>query len=342
MTELFNGELVNVGNGGGVEGPGDEVDLVALDVLNNHHVLLGKEMEGQITDSLSEDRLLEEDDVHAGLDDLFDELDNVLTLFLEQSVDRCVVTDANVAVHVGLGGGEGELNEADLGVLYLSGATSESVGGLVDETETVNELRVVNGTAELLGDRDVAEVDVSGGLLVNDLEDGIDGHGGEEVTMVGNNLGGERGDGVLDKLLAVVEVDGLGHAFDNFKGFPEGDFEAVRNSGGVDTLVHKVLAGAEEGTGHHDNGGGSVTSLNILGLGDFNQLWNKMEGLRKIIFWSTYHFCGRVDNFHLTEDGGSVVSDNDLAFGVLDLDREEQLVYFALGVFGDLARNLQK
>jgi hypothetical protein len=48
-----------------------------------------------------------------------------------------------------------------------------------------------------------------------------------------------------------------------------------------------------------------------------------------------------VDNLHLSEDGGTIVSDNNLAFGVLDLDKIEWSEYFALGIFGDLARNLQ-
>jgi hypothetical protein len=111
----------------------------------------------------------------------------------------------------------------------------------------------------------------------------------------------------------------------------------------VDTLAHKVLAGAEEGTGHHDDGGGTITSLDILGLGDFDKLKNKIEGLGKNEknFALTYHLGGGVDNLHLSEDGGTIVSDNDLAFGVLDLDKIEWSEYFAFSIFGDLARNLQ-
>lgn len=51
-----------------------------------------------------------------------------------------------------------------------------------------------------------------------------------------------------------------------------GDLESVGDSGGVDALANEVLAGTEEGASHDDNGGGSVTGLDILGLGDLDEL----------------------------------------------------------------------
>lgn len=35
--------------------------------------------------------------------------------------------------------------------------------------------------------------------------------------------------------------------------------------------------------------------------------------------YSTYHSCGRVNDFHLLENGGSIIGDKDFSSGVLDL-----------------------
>ena len=177
-----------MGDGGGADGLRDEVDLFSVDVLDNHDLLLGEEMESEIADGLSQDGLLEENDVGAGGDDLLDYAKDVLTLLLDDSVHSLIVTDGDAGFHIGLGGRDGELNEANLSVLNSSGTTSKVGCLLVNEAETVNEFRLVDGAAELLGDVDVSEVDVVGGGFVNDLEDGIDGHGGEKVRVMRHNL----------------------------------------------------------------------------------------------------------------------------------------------------------
>ena len=40
---------------------------------------------------------------------------------------------------------------------------------------------------------------------------------------------------------------------------------------------------------------------------------------------STYHTGSGVNDFHLLEDGGSIVGDEDLSLGVLDLVRNQHL-----------------
>ena len=51
---------------------------------------------------------------------------------------------------------------------------------------------------------DVSQVDIGVILLVDDTEDCIDSHGGQEVRVLRHDLGGEGGDGILDELLAVI------------------------------------------------------------------------------------------------------------------------------------------
>ena len=64
-AELLWLELVDVGDGHGTDSLGDEVHIITLDILDHHDSLLGEEMESQVTDSLSEDALLEKQHVGA-------------------------------------------------------------------------------------------------------------------------------------------------------------------------------------------------------------------------------------------------------------------------------------
>jgi len=57
-SELLGLELVNVSNGGGVDSSGDEINLVSVNILDNHDVLLGEEMEGKVGDGLAEHAFL--------------------------------------------------------------------------------------------------------------------------------------------------------------------------------------------------------------------------------------------------------------------------------------------
>jgi hypothetical protein len=58
----------------------------------------------------------------------------------------------------------------------------------------------------------------------------------------------------------------------------------------VDTLLEKDLAGAEESTGNNDDRGCTVSSLYVLSLGDFDELFKLREELGITIFavgWMT-------------------------------------------------------
>jgi hypothetical protein len=189
LSELFLGELVWVGNWDGVDGSADEVNLVAVDVLDHHDLLLGQEVESQVRDGLAENTLLEEQNVGSTVYDLLNQSQDVLSLFLEETVDSGVVVHDDVALEVTLGGGEWELNETDFGTLNAGWATSEVTGLLVDKDESVNELALVDSAAQFLGNVDVSEVDVVGSLLVNDLEDSLNCHWGELVGVMRDNLG---------------------------------------------------------------------------------------------------------------------------------------------------------
>ena len=64
-------------------------------------------------------------------------------------------------------------------------------------------------------------------LLVDNLEDCIDSHRGQEIGVLRHNLRAERGNSVLDELITVVQINRLGHTVDNFESLSQGNLEAV-------------------------------------------------------------------------------------------------------------------
>jgi len=64
-SELLGLELVDVSDGRGTDSLGDKFNIITVNILNDHDLLLGEEMESEIADSLSQNTLLEEEDVGA-------------------------------------------------------------------------------------------------------------------------------------------------------------------------------------------------------------------------------------------------------------------------------------
>ena len=50
-----------------------------------------------------------------------------------------------------------------------------------------------------------------------------------------------------------------------------------------------------------------------------------MLQLLQLVNFNTYHSSGGVDNFHLLEDSGTIVGDDNSSLGVLDLFNESKV-----------------
>ena len=227
LAEHLGLQVVDVGDSSALDGSADEVDLASINVLDDHNLHFGEEVEGKLRNCLTEDALLEQQNICARFLNLLAQVDNVFLLFFEETVHGSVIMNNNIALEVGLGSGERELNESNLGISNSGWATGVVRGLLVDEAETINELRVVNSTAKFGGDVNVVQVSVVCGLLINNLQDGIDSDGGEQVRMVRHDLGAEGGDGVFNQLLAVIQIDWDRHIINNFQRLLEGNLETI-------------------------------------------------------------------------------------------------------------------
>ena len=73
ISKLVLGESVDVSNRLAAGRLGDELDLVPLDVFDDHDLELGKEMQGELVHGISKDGFLNQEDIAAGLLDLFAE-----------------------------------------------------------------------------------------------------------------------------------------------------------------------------------------------------------------------------------------------------------------------------
>lgn len=156
--ELVLGERLNVSDGLGADGLGDKLNLVTLNVLDDKNLELGKEVKGELVDSVTENRLLNQEHVASRLLDLLAHVEQVLALLLENLVHLAVVVDHDLVVHVGLGAAELELADGNLGLLHARRPTAAGDHVLL-EHETLDKLSVIDGTTDLLDDANVAEID---------------------------------------------------------------------------------------------------------------------------------------------------------------------------------------
>lgn len=77
--------------------------------------------------------------------------------------------------YVWLGRAKLELDECNSSLLHPNRTTSRLDDGLV-KNQSINHLTLIYRAAQFLHNADISEVDVFGGLGINDFENGINGH----------------------------------------------------------------------------------------------------------------------------------------------------------------------
>jgi hypothetical protein len=155
--------------------------------------------------------------------------------------------------------------------------------------QAVHQLTLINGAARLLEDSDVLEIDVIGRLRVDNLHDGIDGHRGK-LRLLGDNLGGKRSRSSLKKRCSVAQRDRLRHIVQNVDSSCCCPLERLGNDCRVDSLGQKPLRCSQQAASNNYNGCGTISSLNILSVGEVDE-----------------HLSGRVHYAHIPEHGVAVV-----------------------------------
>lgn len=144
VPELVLGERVDVCDGLAPERLREELDLVALDVLDEQDVEPLEERERHVVDGVAEDGLLDQKDVAVRLLDLLADIQEVRAAFLDHLVHLPIIVDDDCVVHllsepslstnhsrhrertayVGFGGAELELNEPNFCLLHTNRTAS--------------------------------------------------------------------------------------------------------------------------------------------------------------------------------------------------------------------------
>jgi len=176
-------------------------------------------------------------------------LDHVQELLLLVHLELLVLLDTlNVELVLGLGAGRLKRTREDgnLGVLDLVGHLG--VRKVLVDNDTVDNVRVLEGTTDLAVDLDELKVDVAA-LEVGNGKDGIDGNVGKLVVGNRDNLGAERGLGSLDEVGRVVlgEGDGVGDTVELSNSNLTRLLVTVGDTDGVDTAVEEGESRRKEG-----------------------------------------------------------------------------------------------
>jgi hypothetical protein len=221
-AEFSGGEGLNGSDGNGTNSLANELNLVSFNVSDDHNAELGQEVQWQLVDGVTENRFLDQKNVAASSLDLLAQSQNVLSLIAQHSVHLSVVSDDYVVVqltsqvsvlfrtgkglstYVSLGGRQLELNQTNLG-LFNATRTTSSVRSTLCEDETLDHSSVIDGTAQLLDNLNVVQVDVGGSGGVNHAQNGVNGDGSQETGVLRYDLGVQRGLGAVQQWLAVSQ-----------------------------------------------------------------------------------------------------------------------------------------
>ncbi|GIX66170.1 plexin-A4 isoform X1, putative [Babesia caballi] len=240
-AQLLLREVVQAGDLLAANGARDELDVLALNVLDDHDVGLGQVVEREVGDGVPENRLLDQEDVAARRGDLLHHARRDEPLLAHDAVNRLVVLHHHRVLHVGLGRREAELDQADLGVGYTRRPARHAHDLLLRQHEPVHHLRVLDRAPDALDHADVLQVHVDRVLSLHHGEHAVDCDWRQQRRVRRHHLRVQRDGGDIGQRVLVVEADGLRYRLQNLLALVRRQLEAVCHSLGVDALVEQVV-----------------------------------------------------------------------------------------------------
>eukprot|EP00051_Salpingoeca_urceolata_P003627 m.59233 g.59233 ORF g.59233 m.59233 type:complete len:321 (-) comp12960_c0_seq1:985-1947(-) len=100
----FLGKVVDTGNGPAPEALAGKLNVVAFNVLDDHDFHFCEKVKGKVVDGITQNRLLDEQDIATGLFDLLAQVQNVGSLLPQHPVHLSIVTHNNLVLQVGFRG----------------------------------------------------------------------------------------------------------------------------------------------------------------------------------------------------------------------------------------------
>lgn len=265
VSKFFWRDLLESWDDLGLGGDGEELNLHTSNPTDGWKLVLHQEMVGLIIESP-----LAEDDVGAGFFDARNHVDEVVLLHLLQFLVVSGALDLQTVLGLWLGWLKWASQDTDLGISDL--LLHLRVRELFVEDDTLNKLRIFDGTSSLHYDLDQIEVDISS-LHIGDVEHGSDGEVSEVVLTAADDLGAESGLGALSQILVVVlcDVQLLLDGFNLGHGNVASALKSIGNFERMDSLFQKFLGLLKNGTGQNNDTSGSISNLVVLRSGELSQ-----------------------------------------------------------------------
>eukprot|EP00047_Mylnosiga_fluctuans_P001742 m.221713 g.221713 ORF g.221713 m.221713 type:complete len:557 (-) comp10637_c0_seq1:26-1696(-) len=267
----------------------------ALQIIVGHaagteHVAIGKPLSGNIANGQ-----LAEDDRSTRVLDLLELVVENVPLGIDNRLVLLYVGDADLGVLLLALELELDVEQGDLGVRVLLGLHLKAgVRERLLECNTGHKRGVLERAA-----LDLLHADHAEGQVFAKGHHGIHDKPGEEVLLVRDELGVERGGGALlqqlAKLLRVVLIQRDRNLANLLDGQGDGQAEAADDDLWVDTLLDEGLALAEELARKQHNACRAITDLGVLRLGNVHEC-----------------AAGRVHNIQELHDGSAVVGNGGL------------------------------
>lgn len=291
----FLGTILDISEGDNdlsTGGLGDTAEIELFNSADGNNASLDEVLEGEVIDSTGA-----EDDVGASLNDFLATVLADIHLLLADLVELLSVLAENLDTHLEAEFVEVEVDTGDLTVLENLGHSLGTARCL--NCVTINEHGLFGGLAVGLQDVHVLNgvLGLAGGVGHLDGLHGVDNHVAEEVRLSSEELGAHGGLGGLeDGLRGEVTLTHDQLLLDEVDRLFEGHTVSRHDGSRVDLVLDEVVGSLEELSGEDDNGGGTVTDLTILDLGELDE-----------------DLSSGVSDLKLLENSGAIVSDGHIA-----------------------------
>jgi len=163
------------------------------------------------------------------------------------------------------------------------------------QNNTLDELTIFKSTSGLGNNFDQIKVNILS-FKIRNVKYGLESKIGIVGLALRNDLGSKSGHGALSKVLVVIfgDVNLLLDLSEFLNSDVTSFFETISNLKWVNSFIQKFLGLVKNCTSEDNNTSCSITDLVILRSGQLDE-----------------EFGGLVMNFHLFQDGGTIIGDDD-------------------------------
>jgi len=335
-SEHVRGESLHGGLKDSTGSLGNTGHIILLDSTGAEDVSVGEVLGGEITNGE-----VREDNLGSGVGDFVKLVVDDVPLSINNLLEIIGVVNSNLSVVLLSLELELDVEEGDLRVFEALGLLLETgIGeGLLEADTSHHEGVGDRATSDLL-DSDVSLIEV----LIQ-VEDGVDDHLGEELLVLGDNLGVEGSLSALDQelllLLRGLVADLHGNLFNSLQALLAGLAVAAHNDLAVHALVDESLGLLQKLTGGDNDRGSSISDFVVLGLGDVHKglgsgVHNIEEADQSGAIIRNSHAAAIVDELVHASGTKSGLDDFDDRLAGIDV-RDD--VALALGLFGSVLKD---